>query len=627
MMRFAVLGGVRADNDGQPLELSPRERLVLAILLLRAGEIVSVNALATSIWDDDPPPSARNTIQGHVKRLRRAMGREAGRIVTRSPGYLLEVAPGELDLAIFTSLREQARDAAAAGSWERAADLLREALARWHGDPLSGVASAYLERTEVPRLTELRDEAMAARIDADLQLGRHGAVTPELRALVARYRFRERFWEQLMLALYRDGRRGDALDTYAEARRTLISELGLEPGPRLQALHAQILRADPALDLRGAIRPELRARRSNRQVLRPRPAGPPTFTWRRGTAREPRELLHRQAGSGPGTTGTSRSESVKMVRFLARAFEAGGIDARRLASEAQVPDWAFRGTEVMGSPYFAMRLWERAEHAFQDPLLPLTVAARFQAGELDLYDYLFTTAPTLRDGFDLSSRYLHLLTTNARLEVESETDREVTYSYRYLDADSRGADMGLQFSVAVFCARATAGMGQPIVPVRLAFKQPAPRSHQAFSETFGTSTVDFGAPVTTFTFRTRDLDLPMPGADPVLARILTRYAATLSPPPIPTWEQEFRWLLSQELENGAPSLTAMARRMSVSPRTVQRQLAEHGTNWRAELDAARRWRASRLQGHNPADVARHLGYTHPRSVSRAMQRWSGLDEP
>jgi len=607
-MHFAVLGSVRAVHDGQSLELPPKERLVLATLLLRAGEVVSVEALATAAWDDDSPPSARNTIQGYIKRLRQAMGAEASRIVTRSPGYLIRLDPGELDLATFMELREQAREAVTAGSWERAAGLLREALALWKGDPLSGVASAYLGRTEVPRLHELRNEVTAARIDADLHLGRHGAVTAELRALVARHRLHERFWEQLMLALYRDGRQADALEAYADARRTLVTELGLEPGPALRALHAQILVADPALNLRAGAPSVPRARRPSRPV---RPHG----------------LRASQAGSTLTATAPPRSESAKMVRFQLGAFEAAGIDTRRLAREAGIPGWALHGEEVMISPYFAMRLWELAEHALDDPQLPLTVAARFQTGELDLYDYLFITAQTLRDGFDISSRYLHLLTTNARLAIEAETDREVTYSYRYLDADARGADFALQLSVAVFCARARAGTGQPIAPIRIAFNHPAPPSHRAFSETFGTSRVDFDAPVTTFTFRTRDLDLPMPGADSRLAGILARYAATLSPPPLPTWEQEFRSILSQELDDGAPSLTAIARRMSLSPRTVQRQLAEHGTSWRAELDAARQWRASQLHGHDPADVARHLGYLHPRSVSRATQRWSHLDEP
>jgi transcriptional regulator with XRE-family HTH domain len=264
------------------------------------------------------------------------------------------------------------------------------------------------------------------------------------------------------------------------------------------------------------------------QVPRRPSADLPGFTGRGDEADGLREHHASQADSTPGTTVAPRVESVKMVRFLARAVEAGGVNARQLISDAQIPEWILRGEEAMVSPYLAMRMWELAEHAFEDPQFPLTVVAHYKPGELDLYDYLFTTAPTLRDGFDLSSRYLRLLTTNARLEVEAETDREVTYSYRCLDADGRGAELALQFSVAVLCARASAGTGQPVAPIRVAFTQPAPRSHRSFSETFGTSRVDFGAPVTTFTFRSHDLNLPMPGADPALARILTSYAAMLA---------------------------------------------------------------------------------------------------
>jgi AraC-like DNA-binding protein len=257
----------------------------------------------------------------------------------------------------------------------------------------------------------------------------------------------------------------------------------------------------------------------------------------------------------------------------------------------------------------------------------LTFAERFQTGSLDLYDYLFTTAATLRDGMTISSRYLYLLTTNARLQVEVENDREVTYSYRYQVADGRGEDLALQLAVSVFCARARAGTGRPIVPVRIVLRQRAPRSHRGFSEAFGTSRVDFDAPVTSFTFRARDLDLPMLGADPALAGILARYAGMLPRPQEATWHQHFRQLLTEALEDGCASLGAMAHQMAMSPRTLQRYLAEHDTTWRSELDAARQSRASHLKGDDPASLARRLGYSHPRSARRAVRRWTPGAEP
>jgi len=144
-----------------------------------------------------------------------------------------------------------------------------------------------------------------------------------------------------------------------------------------------------------------------------------------------------------------------------------------------------------------------------------------------------------------------------------------------------------------------------------------------FTETFGTRRVDFGAPVSTFTFRARDLDLPMLGADPVLARILTRYAETL--PASPTnWYEHFQRLLGQVIKDGSPSLTVLARRLAVSPRTLQRQLAVHGTTWRAELDTARQRRARQDLGSGTAgmaSLARRLGYADPRSARRALRRW------
>ncbi|MGD0557095.1 MAG: BTAD domain-containing putative transcriptional regulator [Streptosporangiaceae bacterium] len=243
-MRFAVLGTVRTEPVSH---LPPRERTILAALLLNAGQVVSIRALSTAIWDNDPSPAARNTVQGQVKRLRRGLGPTAERIRTRPPGYLIEVRPGELDLDEFTRLRDQADTAARDGAWEQASELLSEALALWRGDPLSDIPSAYLRRTQLPRLTELRHEALEARIDADLHLRRHETIITELRGLVADTPYRERLWEQLMLALHRAGRQPEALDAYDEARRKLSTELGIDPGLRLTELHTRIMNADPTL--------------------------------------------------------------------------------------------------------------------------------------------------------------------------------------------------------------------------------------------------------------------------------------------------------------------------------------------------------------------------------------------
>jgi AraC-like DNA-binding protein len=314
-----------------------------------------------------------------------------------------------------------------------------------------------------------------------------------------------------------------------------------------------------------------------------------------------------------------------MSRLLLAVAAAGGADARQLARDAGVPERALAHAEAMIPSRQVYRLWELVEYALEDPRVPLTTVGRHKVGDLDLFDYMLTTAATLKDGLRANGAFLHLVTTNGRLQIESETDRDATYSCRIVEPGGRGADLWVQFIVAGFCARAQAATGRPVVPVHVAFAQPPPRSHGAFIETFGTSRIDFGAPITTFTFRACDLDLPMPRADPALASILSRCAAALSPRPLPTWREHFQQQLSTALDHGSPSLSTMARRLAVSTRTLQRQLADHGTTWRAELDTARERRAQHAHQTGTSDMtnlARQLGYSDPRSVRRVLQRWN-----
>lgn len=242
-----MLGPVRAANGATVAVLPAKERIVLAALLLRAGQVVATSALIEALWDNDPPANARNSVQVRVSQLRKLLGPAGGRIVTKPPGYLIEVRAGELDLDRFTRLTGQARSAARASNWDDSATLLNEALGLWRGEPLSDIPSPLLQRNETPRLAELRAQALDARVEADLHSGRHDAVTAELRQLVAAQPHRERSWAQLMLALYRGGRAGEALAAYQEARRILSADLGVDPGRPLQDLQHRILTADPAL--------------------------------------------------------------------------------------------------------------------------------------------------------------------------------------------------------------------------------------------------------------------------------------------------------------------------------------------------------------------------------------------
>jgi DNA-binding SARP family transcriptional activator/tetratricopeptide (TPR) repeat protein len=250
---FGLLGPLLVRHGPRLLPVSAgKQRVVLAALLLGAGRVLTVDELAEAVWGDGhgPPASARVTIQNHVKRLRQLLGDSRhDRIATRPDGYLMTVDPGEFDKARFEALILDAGQAAQARSWPRASALLREALALWRGEPLADVPSGALVLREAPRLEEMRLQALEARIDADLHLGRHGEVLAEVTRLTAEQPLRENLHGLMMLALYRAGRQADALRAYQAARRQLTTELGVEPGPALRQLHQQILTAAPDLQL------------------------------------------------------------------------------------------------------------------------------------------------------------------------------------------------------------------------------------------------------------------------------------------------------------------------------------------------------------------------------------------
>jgi DNA-binding SARP family transcriptional activator/WD40 repeat protein len=253
-MEFRVLGTLEVLADGQPLSLGgPKQRAVLAMLLVAANHPVSTDQLVDGLWGDDPPRRAAATLQVYVSNLRKALepGRAArtapSMLLTQPPGYLLAVEPEHVDLFRFEELLGVARAKWADGCVPGAAVLFREALALWREAPLADLAREPFARFEVPRLEEARTGAIEDRVEADLALGRDVELLPELEALVARNPYRERLRGQLMLALYRAGRQADALAAYQAARRTLVDELGLEPGRELREIEAAILVQDPAL--------------------------------------------------------------------------------------------------------------------------------------------------------------------------------------------------------------------------------------------------------------------------------------------------------------------------------------------------------------------------------------------
>jgi DNA-binding SARP family transcriptional activator len=244
-----LLGPVEVRTDGPPLSIpGARQRALLALLLLQRGAAVSRDRLIEELWNGRATAGADKALQVAVSRLRRALGPAGGRLATTPGGYRLRVEPGELDLDRFERLAEEGRRELATGAFERAAARLRAALQEWRGPALADVAFEPFAQAAAVQLEAQRDAALEDRIEADLGLGRHGELVPELEALVARDPLRERARGQLMLALYRSGRQGDALDIYRDGARLLADELGLRPGPELARLERAILDHDAALD-------------------------------------------------------------------------------------------------------------------------------------------------------------------------------------------------------------------------------------------------------------------------------------------------------------------------------------------------------------------------------------------
>jgi DNA-binding SARP family transcriptional activator/tetratricopeptide (TPR) repeat protein len=242
-MEFRVLGPLEVAEQDRLLALGAlKQRSLLAVLLLHANDVVSVERLVDEVWGESPPATVAKSVQVYVSRLRKQLG--DGRLVTRAPGYLLRVDPSELDLARFELLVTEAGDADPAAAARR----LREALALWRGPALADLAYEPFAQPHIRRLEELRLLAVEQRIEADLAIGRHAELAGELEALVAADPLRERLRGQLMLTLYRCGRQAEALDAYRDARTVLTDELGIEPGRALRELQQAILCQDERLD-------------------------------------------------------------------------------------------------------------------------------------------------------------------------------------------------------------------------------------------------------------------------------------------------------------------------------------------------------------------------------------------
>jgi DNA-binding SARP family transcriptional activator len=316
-----------------------KQRALLALLLLHPNQIVSSDRLLEELWGDEQPQAGATALRVRVSQLRKALELGAGAIATRPSGYAIELQPGQLDLQRFERLVEEA-DAAQPSV---AAEKFREALALWRGPALADFSYEPFAQTAIGRLEELRLLALEKRIGADLELGRDAALIPELEVLVAEHPLRERLRGQLMLALYRAGRQAEALEAYQTARRSLVDQLGIEPGPALQELEKAILRQEPALELAqpaAAQRSILVAGVADRALE-------PLLAIAEPLARQPpREvivarLLDERGELGSASAAVQRQcDELGARGLLARAAvfttRSPGADAARLASEQDV---------------------------------------------------------------------------------------------------------------------------------------------------------------------------------------------------------------------------------------------------------------------------------------------------
>lgn len=358
-MEIRVLGPLELSGTEGPVPLAaPMQRRLLAALVTRVGDTRSADALIDTLWGEAPPASAAKILQTYVSQLRKTLP-EGARIVTRGSGYALELEDALLDAGRFELLLDEGRDAVREGNPALGASLLRRALVLWRGQAYGEFAYDEFARGEAERLEELRLVAIEERFDAELALGRHAELLPELQSLARLQPLRERLQAQAMLALYRCGRQTEALDLYATVRTTLREELGLEPGQELRALQQRILKHDPALAA-------TRAAEESRSVL---PAPPNALVGRRDELAELSRLLVREQVRLLVLTGAGGSGKTRL------ALEAARETALSFANGAAFVDLApLRDPElVVGTISRALAI---SDVAGQEPLDTLVAALR-----------------------------------------------------------------------------------------------------------------------------------------------------------------------------------------------------------------------------------------------------------
>ncbi|HST17364.1 MAG TPA: BTAD domain-containing putative transcriptional regulator [Gaiellaceae bacterium] len=383
-LEFRILGPltVRIDETEVPAG-GPKQRALLALLLLSANRVVSRDRLVAELFPDQSVNAADHALRNHVSRLRKVLApaTEEPRLVARPPGYLLRVEPDELDIELFEELVASAREALATGDAGVAAGLLGRAEGLWRGRPLADLEFEPFARIEVERLEEVRLGAVEERVDAELALGRHAALVAELEALVEEHPYRERFRAQLMLALYRSGRQAEGLRVYRRTRAVFVDELGLEPGVELQELERAILVQDAALSGSPPAEPAARqALRADCPYKGLAPFEPEDAELFAGRERLIEELTARLAeapllavvgSSGSGKSSLLRAGLIPALRapfLLLRPSDASAADVTNAIVGRQAGEQIVIAVDQL-EELFAETVSEKARRAFVDAVV------------------------------------------------------------------------------------------------------------------------------------------------------------------------------------------------------------------------------------------------------------------
>jgi predicted ATPase/DNA-binding SARP family transcriptional activator len=412
-LRVEVLGPVEALVDGKQVALGgQRPRALLAVLALMRGHVVSSERLIDELWGEDPPARARDSLQVHVSRLRKAFtdaGGDAALLVSRAGGYVLELAPGTCDVDDWAAALDQARMAHAAGQLEAARTAIEEALDVWRGAPLEGASTHELLDGERARLEEQRLAAAVEGIELDLELGRHGEVLGQLEAMVIAHPFKERLVELQMVALYRSGRQADALAAFHAARARFVEELGIEPGQPLHELHKDVLRH--ADNLGAAPTTERSGARGARRL----PVPPNRTIGREHDLDEIGERLRKGSVRlltliGPGGVGKTRL-ALETARGLEADF-AHGAHFVPLAALQRPEDVAATIVAALG---IIVRTGESAAQAVERFL-----AAKHLLLVVDSFEHLLPAAPFIGDLLAGSPALTVLATSREALALQAE---------------------------------------------------------------------------------------------------------------------------------------------------------------------------------------------------------------